>query len=259
MTRRHLLEAAAIVFARDGFHGARLDDVAAPAGLHQGRGLLQLQSKDDLFLALLDDRVDRQFAVTAEVLDLGPHDRASRVSARARPPSIDTLRRGHLRRALPRVRALRVPESGREKLIVSAWRERDLIESLITREQGNVNAAAPYSTSVLAEFSRWYSTGSRSHGSSTRKQSPRPRSTPHSTCSTKRWAPTRATIRIPEGAQASLTTDRPTVRRCSIASSAAGRSRERDVLADDGAELARREQAPAARRAAARRRGAPGS
>ncbi len=41
--------------------------------------------------------------------------------------------------------------------------------------------------------------------------------------------------------------------------SAAGRSDERNLLADDGADLARREQLRAARRAASRRRGARGS
>jgi hypothetical protein len=35
-TRQHLLEAAAIVFARNGFHGSTLDEVAATAGFTKG-------------------------------------------------------------------------------------------------------------------------------------------------------------------------------------------------------------------------------
>src|SRR5919206_4615632 len=69
MTRRHLLEAAAIVFARDGFHGATLDAVAAAAGFTKGAVYSNWRSKDDLFVALLDDRMERQLAIVSEVLD----------------------------------------------------------------------------------------------------------------------------------------------------------------------------------------------
>ena len=55
MTRRHLLDAAAEVFARDGFHGASLDDVAATAGFTKGAVYSNFKSKEDLFLAVLDD------------------------------------------------------------------------------------------------------------------------------------------------------------------------------------------------------------
>ena len=36
MTRQHLLDAAAIVFTRNGFHGSTLDEVAATAGFTKG-------------------------------------------------------------------------------------------------------------------------------------------------------------------------------------------------------------------------------
>ena len=74
MTRQHLLEAAAIVFGRKGFHGATLDEVASLAGFTKGAVYSNFKSKDDLFLALLHDKVERQFAVTAEVLGSVPHD-----------------------------------------------------------------------------------------------------------------------------------------------------------------------------------------
>jgi AcrR family transcriptional regulator len=60
MTRSHLLEAAASVFAQQGFHGASLDDVAARAGFTKGAVYSNFKSKDDLFLALLDDRMERE-------------------------------------------------------------------------------------------------------------------------------------------------------------------------------------------------------
>jgi AcrR family transcriptional regulator len=155
LTRRHLLEAAAIVFARDGFHGARLDDVASLAGFTKGAVYSNFTSKDDLFLALLDDRVDTQVAITSEVLDLGPHDRAEQF------PLIRELLRSTLFGDdafavlyLEFVLYARRNPAAREKLIASARRERSLVEAMIGREQGNVDAVPPYPIGTLAEFSR---------------------------------------------------------------------------------------------------------
>lgn len=74
MTRRHLLDAAAHVFARAGFHRATLDDVAATAGFTKGAVYSNWRSKDDLFVAVLDDRIDRQLAVVGDVLDRAAAD-----------------------------------------------------------------------------------------------------------------------------------------------------------------------------------------
>src|SRR5881396_2434576 len=74
MTRQHLLDAAAIVFTRNGFHGSTLDEVASTAGFTKGAVYSNFKSKDDLFLALLDERIERQFAVASEVFDSGPHE-----------------------------------------------------------------------------------------------------------------------------------------------------------------------------------------
>jgi AcrR family transcriptional regulator len=75
MTRRHLLDAAAAVFTEKGFHGATLDEVAARAGFTKGAVYSNFKSKDDLFLALLDDRVERQMAIIGAELEEGPRDR----------------------------------------------------------------------------------------------------------------------------------------------------------------------------------------
>jgi len=76
MTRSHLLEAAAEVFQEHGFHGATLDEVARRAGFTKGAVYSNFKSKDDLFLALMDERIERQFAVATAVLDEGPHTEA---------------------------------------------------------------------------------------------------------------------------------------------------------------------------------------
>ena len=72
MTRQHLLDAAAIVFARDGFHGASIDEVAATAGFTKGAVYSNFKNKDDLFLELLDDRLARQFALVETILEDEP-------------------------------------------------------------------------------------------------------------------------------------------------------------------------------------------
>jgi AcrR family transcriptional regulator len=53
-TRGRLLESAARVYARRGFDGATLDEVAAEAGLTKGAVYDHFGSKEKLLLALLD-------------------------------------------------------------------------------------------------------------------------------------------------------------------------------------------------------------
>ncbi len=59
-TREALLDAGHEVFLRDGFHGASLDRVAAEAGFTKGAVYAHFSAKADLFLAILERRVDRR-------------------------------------------------------------------------------------------------------------------------------------------------------------------------------------------------------
>ena len=63
------MDAAATVFAHDGFHAASLDDVAALAGFTKGAVYSNFKSKDDLFLAVFDHRLDREAEEMASVLE----------------------------------------------------------------------------------------------------------------------------------------------------------------------------------------------
>jgi AcrR family transcriptional regulator len=69
MTRTKLLDAAATVFARKGFAGASLDDVAEEAGLTKGAVYSNFASKDDLIEALLDERLDEPQQNIANLVD----------------------------------------------------------------------------------------------------------------------------------------------------------------------------------------------
>jgi AcrR family transcriptional regulator len=53
-TRNALLDAAAEVFARRGFNGASLDEIAETAGFTRGAIYKHFEDKEDLFFALLD-------------------------------------------------------------------------------------------------------------------------------------------------------------------------------------------------------------
>src|SRR4051794_24769266 len=59
-TRARLLEAAAKVFARRGFHAASVDEVAGEAGYSTGALYHQFKGKEDLFLALLEEHSAQQ-------------------------------------------------------------------------------------------------------------------------------------------------------------------------------------------------------
>jgi AcrR family transcriptional regulator len=59
-TRSHLLDAAGRVFARRGLAHASVDEVAADAGFTKGAVYANFRSKEELFLAMLDARLDRR-------------------------------------------------------------------------------------------------------------------------------------------------------------------------------------------------------
>lgn len=82
-TRTDLLEAAARVFARRGFHGASVDDVAADAGYTSGAVYHNFGSKEDLFLAAFEHQVARRVREVQEA-----HSSAAGGSASERTEAI---------------------------------------------------------------------------------------------------------------------------------------------------------------------------
>lgn len=79
LTRSHLLDAAAEVFAEKGFHGATLDQIADVAGFSKGAVYSNFASKDELFLALEQRNAEvmvQAFAdATADAEDQTPAER----------------------------------------------------------------------------------------------------------------------------------------------------------------------------------------
>jgi AcrR family transcriptional regulator len=68
-TRARLLEAAARVYARRGFNGATLEEVAAEAGFTKGAVYGHFGSKENLLLALMEEHLARQVAEQVALFD----------------------------------------------------------------------------------------------------------------------------------------------------------------------------------------------
>jgi AcrR family transcriptional regulator len=61
-TRERLLTAARSVFARGGFRGASVEEIASEAGFSTGALYSNFESKEDLFLALMEREIDSHAA-----------------------------------------------------------------------------------------------------------------------------------------------------------------------------------------------------
>jgi TetR/AcrR family fatty acid metabolism transcriptional regulator len=68
-TRERLLEAATSVFAQHGFDRSTVDEVVREAGFSKGAFYVHFESKEDLFWAMLEERIDRQHEAFKEAVD----------------------------------------------------------------------------------------------------------------------------------------------------------------------------------------------
>ena len=82
-TRELLLQSAEKIFVRDGYEGAELGEIAALAGRTKGAIYAQFKSKEDIFLALIDQRTvayrSQMLEVVARSTGFAPKPRKSRV------------------------------------------------------------------------------------------------------------------------------------------------------------------------------------
>jgi TetR/AcrR family transcriptional regulator, fatty acid metabolism regulator protein len=80
--RRAILDAAITVFAREGFHSARVSDVAAEAGVAYGLVYHYFNSKDQMLNELFSERWALLVEATQEILrsDVPPRDKLAGVA-----------------------------------------------------------------------------------------------------------------------------------------------------------------------------------
>ena len=72
--RERLLDAAAQVFTERGYRAAGVEDIAAAAGVTKGAVYWNFQGKEDLFFALIDERVDRRARELMGVTEQAPRE-----------------------------------------------------------------------------------------------------------------------------------------------------------------------------------------
>lgn len=72
--RAALLEAAMEVFAQRGHRDASVDEIAERAGYSKGAIYFYFSGKDDLFFALLEERIDRPLRAAIELLESASPD-----------------------------------------------------------------------------------------------------------------------------------------------------------------------------------------
>jgi AcrR family transcriptional regulator len=75
--RDRILAAASKVFAAEGFAGATIDAIGQAAGFTKGAVYSNFESKDELFLALLDREFEHRGELIATALDSGGSDTAA--------------------------------------------------------------------------------------------------------------------------------------------------------------------------------------
>jgi AcrR family transcriptional regulator len=68
LTRTALLDAAADVFAKRGFHAASLEEIAETAGFTRGAIYKNFENKEELFFAVIERRIEGQLRRFSEVL-----------------------------------------------------------------------------------------------------------------------------------------------------------------------------------------------
>src|SRR6266511_1029440 len=69
VTRAQILDAAERIFARDGFRGASVEAIAEEAGFSHGAIYSNFKGKEDLFLVLVEERIDARLAKVYEAAD----------------------------------------------------------------------------------------------------------------------------------------------------------------------------------------------
>ena len=146
MTRAHLLAAAADVFAERGYHAATLDQIADAAGFSKGAVYSNFASKDDLFLALIQERSEDMVREYGRLVEAEQPDPASQISAFADVylrREADLTKEWALQAEFD-LWALRNPEI-RKRLVEGSRAVRDLVTDLVRRhlEEADIEPSLP--------------------------------------------------------------------------------------------------------------------
>jgi AcrR family transcriptional regulator len=151
-TRERLLDAAERAFAAEGFGGASLDRIAEAAGFTRGAVYSNFADKADLFVAVLDRRLDRRHAEVADAM-LAARDPDAFVAALRSPAWTagreDAVRQWLMLRDEFRLFALRNPTAA-ERLARYDRRQRDYYVEAIAHLLGQLGVEPPIDPRLAA-------------------------------------------------------------------------------------------------------------
>lgn len=153
LTRTALIEAAADLFGRQGFHATSLEEIASAAGFTRGAIYKNFSSKEDILLAVVDWNMDLQLAAYADVLESTPGVTADRAAAAAevwthffrRDPGLLLLE------LELRMHALREPQF-RPRLVEWERRHRDRIGKFVAEQARAAGLSIPIPAADFAAF-----------------------------------------------------------------------------------------------------------
>jgi AcrR family transcriptional regulator len=146
-TRERLLDAAARTFARKGYAGASVEEIAQSAGYSIGALYSNFGGKQELFLELMSGRASRRRAMVAEILqaDDDPAEAIARLLERTEGPDPDLM----ALRAEFWLYAVRNPEA-MGALTAQRREQIDALVEVISAAMSRSNVPAGVSASAVA-------------------------------------------------------------------------------------------------------------
>jgi AcrR family transcriptional regulator len=155
LTREALIDAAGEVFARKGFYGAAMEEIAEAAGFTRGAIYSNFGSKEELLLAVLDRYLDSELhALSGAMAEGGPDAIAGAMAAAAVSSEVQRLTPNWPALELElRLSALRNP-AVRDRLVESERQNREKVVGLIEEEAARAGATLRVDARDFADISR---------------------------------------------------------------------------------------------------------
>ena len=149
-TRARLLKAAGTVFAERGYDGASLDDVAVAAGLTKGAVYSSFASKEDLFYALMRERIRERLELVTKAVERQATVRdIARDAGGALAELISSQAEWHLLFIEFWARAVRDPDL-RDEFARERRSARGVVASLLQEQAADANVELPAPAEQLA-------------------------------------------------------------------------------------------------------------
>jgi AcrR family transcriptional regulator len=156
---QRILDTAACLFAERRYHEVRMDDIAARAGVSKGAVYHHFKDKDDLYLALIQQGINRLFDEVRERIT-GLKDPEEKVRAyveemvrfhNSHPSCLDLIQRAELSHS-DQVDALQASRTRLQDLLIGILRELDASGRWLV---GNPEFAARALKGMTREILRW--------------------------------------------------------------------------------------------------------